>query len=181
MMRFEFISAPIKGLVLVKPEIRRDARGLASELYKHSELAKAGIKTTFVQENRSVSDKGVLRGLHYQRAPHAQAKLVRCARGRVFDVAVDLRRASGTFGRHFSVELSPENGLQLYIPAGFAHGFYSLAEGSEVLYRCSKEYAPEHDRGVRWNDPELAVDWPCARPKLSARDAGLPFLREAVF
>ena len=178
-MRFIFRKTRIPGLVVVKPEVRRDARGCASENYKYSEFSKAGIREVFVQENRSVSSKGVLRGLHFQRAPHAQAKLVRCGAGRVYDVAVDLRPGSRTFGRSYGLELTPENGLQLFIPAGFAHGFLALESGSEVLYKCSREYAPDFDAGVRWDDPDLAVKWPAKRPLLSEKDKGLPLLRDA--
>ena len=177
-MRFIFKKTPITGLVVVKPEVGSDERGTFSENYKASEFRKAGIKDVFVQENRSVSRKGVLRGLHYQRAPHAQAKLVRCGRGRIFEVAVDLRRGSRTFGRHYTLELSEANGLMLYIPAGFAHGFYALTDRAEVMYKCSKEYAPSHDAGVRWNDPALNINWPVKKPKLSPKDSTLPFLSE---
>ncbi len=177
-MKFEFIKTPIKGLLVVRPETGRDARGTFSENYKATEFRKAGIKTLFVQENRSVSRRNVLRGLHYQRAPHAQAKLVRCGRGRIFEVAADLRPNSPTFGRAYAIELSEANGLMLYIPEGFAHGFYALTDKAEVMYKCSREYAPSHDAGIRWNDPDLAVNWPCKRPNLSPKDKTLPFLKE---
>ena len=175
-MFFKFKKLKLRGLILVKPETGSDGRGIFSEIYKSSVFKRAGIKDIFVQENRSVSKKGVLRGLHYQREPFAQAKLVRCGRGRVFDVAVDLRRSSKTFGKWSGVELSAENGLALYIPAGFAHGFLALADGSEVIYKCSKEYAPAFDAGVRWNDPAVSVKWPAKKPRLSQKDKNLPFL-----
>ncbi len=162
---------------MVKPEVGSDARGTFSENYKMSEFKKAGIKDVFVQENRSVSRKGVLRGLHFQLAPHAQAKLVRCGRGRIYDVAVDLRPRSRTYAKSFGLELSEANGLMFYIPAGFAHGFYALTDKAEVMYKCSKEYAPAYDSGVRWNDPKLAINWPLAgKPKISEKDGKLPFL-----
>ena len=178
-MLFKFQKLKIQGLVLVKSETGSDKRGTFSEIYKSSVFKRAGIKDIFVQENRSVSKKGVLRGLHFQRRPFAQAKLVRCAVGRVFDVAVDLRRGSKTFGKWYGVELSGENCLALYIPAGFAHGFLALADGSEVIYKCSKEYAPAFDAGVRWNDPAVSVKWPVKKPRLSQKDKNLPLLKDA--
>jgi dTDP-4-dehydrorhamnose 3,5-epimerase len=177
-MKFTFKRTPIAGLIVVKPGVGSDERGTFSENYKVSEFRKAGIRTVFVQENRSVSRKNVLRGLHFQRPPHAQAKLVRCGQGRIFEVAVDLRPRSKTFGRSFAIKLSPADGLMLYIPEGFAHGFYALKDHSEVIYKCSREYAPSHDGGVRWNDPDLKVKWPCRRPKLSAKDGALPSFKE---
>ncbi len=177
-MRFIFRKTHIPGLVVVEPETGRDERGTFSEQYKFSEFRKAGIKDVFIQENRSVSKKGVLRGLHFQRPPHAQAKLVRCGHGRVWDVGVDLRKGSRTYGKWYGLELSRANNLMLYIPAGFAHGFCALSGDAEVIYFCSKEYAPSHDAGVRWNDPALGVKWPLKRPKISPKDAGLPALSE---
>ncbi|MBI5743023.1 MAG: dTDP-4-dehydrorhamnose 3,5-epimerase [Elusimicrobia bacterium] len=177
-MKFTFKKTPIAGLIVVKPEVSSDERGTFSENYKASEFRKAGITAVFVQENRSVSRKNVLRGLHFQRPPHAQAKLVRCGSGRVFEVAVDLRPHSKTFGKNFTIELSGVNGLMLYLPEGFAHGFYALTDKAEVMYKCSREYAPSHDGGVLWNDPDLKVKWPCRRPKLSAKDCALPSLKE---
>ncbi|PJA11870.1 MAG: dTDP-4-dehydrorhamnose 3,5-epimerase, partial [Elusimicrobia bacterium CG_4_10_14_0_2_um_filter_56_8] len=151
-MKFTFTKTELAGLIVVSPQVGSDERGTFSENYKMSEFKKAGIKDIFVQENRSVSRKGVLRGLHYQLAPHAQAKLVRCGRGRIYDMAADLRPRSKTYGKSFGLELSEANGLMLYIPAGFVHGFYALTDKAEVMYKCSKEYAPSHDSGVRWND-----------------------------
>jgi dTDP-4-dehydrorhamnose 3,5-epimerase len=175
-MKFIFRKTRLPGLLVVKPEVRADARGSASENYKYSEFRKAGITHYFVQENKSVSRRGVLRGLHFQRAPKAQAKLIRCARGRIYDVAVDLRPRSKTYGRSFGLELSEANGLMLYIPVGFAHGFCALTDGAEVLYRCSDEYSPPHEGGLRWNDPALKIKWPVKRPVVSERDANLPLL-----
>lgn len=177
-MKFIFKKTRIPGLVIVKPEVGSDERGTYSENYKASEFRKAGIKEVFVQENRSISRKGVLRGLSYQLPPHAQAKLVRCGRGRVFEAVADLRPGSKTFGKSFGLELSDANGLMLYMPAGFAHGFLALTEGAEVMYKCSKEYAPGHTAGLRWNDPILAIKWPVKRPKVSPKDANLPFLEK---
>lgn len=180
-MEFIFRKTLIPGLIVVKPEVVRDGRGTGSESYKASEFRKAGIKELFVQENRSVSRKGVLRGLNYQRAPHDQARLVRCGRGRIFEAVVDLRPGSGTYGKSFGLELSDANGLMLYMPAGFAHGFYALTDGAEVLYKCSKEYAPGHSTGLRWNDPALGIKWPLkGKPNLSVKDTGLPFLGKVI-
>jgi len=180
-MKFVFIKTKIAGLTLVKPETGRDERGTFSEIYKLSVFKKAGLRDIFVQENRSVSARGVLRGLHYQRGSFAQAKLVSCRRGKIFDVAADLRPGSRTFGRSFGVELSGENGLMLYVPPGCAHGFYALTDGAEVSYKCSKEYAPAHDAGVRWDDPGLAVKWPGKKPLLSPKDLALPLLKDIKF
>jgi len=175
-MKFVFTKTKIPGLVIVEPEVGSDERGSYSESYKASEFLKAGIKDVFVQENRSISRRGVLRGLHYQRAPRAQAKLVRCMRGRVFDAVVDLRPRSKTYGKSFAIELSGENGLMLYIPAGFAHGFCAITDGVEVLYKCSGEYAPGHEGGVIWNDPKLKIKWPVKNPIISEKDLVWPQL-----
>ncbi len=166
---------------MVKPAVYADPRGTFSENYKMSDFRAAGIRDIFVQENRSVSRKGVLRGMHCQLRRYVQAKLVRCLRGRIFDSVADLRPGSATFGRAFSIELSEANGLMLYVPAGFAHGFYALTDGAEVLYKCSKEYAPGHEAGLRWNDPVLKIKWPVKKPVLSPRDAALPFLKDTPF
>ena len=164
--------------MLVKPEQYSDGRGTSSENYKASTFRGAGIKDVFVQENRSVSRSGVLRGLHYQRRPYWQAKLVRCGRGRVFNAAVDLRPGSKTFGKSFSGILSARDGIMLYIPEGFAHGFLALTDGAEVLYKCSREFKPSHYTGLRWNDPALRIKWPLERPIVSVKDSGLPLLKD---
>jgi dTDP-4-dehydrorhamnose 3,5-epimerase len=176
---FEFEQLEISGLVLIKPKVFKDNRGFFLETYKESDFQKAGIKERFLQENHSRSLQGVLRGLHYQIAPQAQAKLVRCLRGRVLDVAVDIRKGSPTFGRWVMVELSDENHYMLYIPEGFAHGFYVLTEEADILYKVSCEYSPEHERGIAWDDPEIGISWPDDSPILSERDRQLPPLREA--
>jgi dTDP-4-dehydrorhamnose 3,5-epimerase len=154
----------VKRLV---PDIFRDERGAFSETYSLRALEAAGIGTNFVQDNHSVSrSKGVVRGLHFQKPPHAQAKLVRVAHGAIFDVAVDIRKGSPTYGRHVSAILSADNWAQLWIPVGFAHGFCTLEPNTEVIYKTSAYYAPECDSGVRWDDPTLAIAWP-----VSASDA----------
>ena len=175
-MPFEFEKLELAGAVLIKPRVFPDARGFFVEGYKKSDFAAAGIAAEFVQDNHSKSDKGVLRGLHYQKAPHAQAKLVRCGRGRIYDVAVDLRPRSKTYGKSFGIELSEANGLMLYIPEGFAHGFCAITDGVEVLYKCSGEYAPGHEGGVIWNDPKLKIKWPVKNPIISEKDLVWPQL-----
>jgi dTDP-4-dehydrorhamnose 3,5-epimerase len=173
----KFTKMPIAGLYIIQPTPIEDSRGIFSENYKLSEFMKAGIKDAFVQENFSISGKGVLRGLHYQKNPYAQAKLVQCTHGAVLDVVVDIRPKSSTYGEHIEIELSEENGLMLYVPIGFAHGFYSLKDNSKLVYRCSKEYSPKHDSGIRWNDPTIGIKWPSKDPILSSKDKNLPFLK----
>ncbi len=180
-MPFEFIKTRIPDVIIIKPKVFGDDRGFFMETYKESDFRKAGIDTDFVQDNHSRSIKGVLRGLHYQLEPMAQGKLVRCIKGRIFDVAVDLRKKSPSFGKWVGVELSEENKLMLWIPKGFAHGFLTLSEEAEVIYKVSgAEYSPEHDRSIRWNDPEIGINWPLEEePVLSEKDRNAPFLKEA--
>ncbi len=149
------------------------------ETYKHSDFARAGIPSTFVQDNHSSSSRGIVRGLHYQLPPHAQGKLVRVPFGSVWDVAVDLRRGSPTFGKWVGLELSQENRMMLFIPPGFAHGFLALSEHAELFYKCTSEYDRASEAGVRWNDPDLGIGWPTEVAGVSEKDGGLPFLREA--
>ena len=170
----EFEKTPIDGLVLVQRKIFKDDRGFFTERIKRSDLGKAGLPTTFVQENHSRSFAGVLRGLHYQYHP-AQGKLVGVTRGKIWDVAIDIRADSPTFGQSYGVELSDENGLLLWIPAGFAHGFCVTGEEpADVIYQTTAEYEPATEGGIIWNDPDLAIDWPIERPQLSQRDLELP-------
>ena len=163
---------------LVKPKRFNDDRGWFSEIYNQQVFAKLGINAGFVQDNHSFSQAtGTIRGLHFQRPPHAQDKLVRCIRGRIYDVAVELRRGSPTYGKYVGAELSAENGLQLYIPMGFAHGFATLEPDCEITYKVSDFYAPETEGGLRWDDPVIAIDWHLPvgiAPLLSAKDAVLP-------
>ncbi|WP_151720673.1 dTDP-4-dehydrorhamnose 3,5-epimerase [Gemmobacter serpentinus] len=170
----------ISGLFLITPRRFGDDRGFFAETWSRRILADAGITTDFVQDNHSLSVKpGTVRGLHFQSPPHAQAKLVRCGRGRLFDVAVDLRRGSPTYGKWAGVELSAENGLQLYIPAGFGHGFVTREPDTEIVYKCSDYYAPECDGGLRWNDPDIAVDWGISEASgISDKDAKAPLLAD---
>ena len=163
---------------IVKTRRFNDDRGWFSEVYNQQAFVKLGINAGFVQDNHSFSlSLGTIRGLHFQRPPHAQDKLVRCIRGRIYDVAVDLRRGSPTYGKYVGAELSAENGLQLYIPMGFAHGFATLEPDCEITYKVSGFYAPETEGGLRWDDPVIAIDWRLPvgiAPSLSAKDAVLP-------
>ncbi len=169
----------IEGVVILEPRIFVDDRGFFFESYNRKTLAALGIDVSFVQDNHSQSRRGTLRGIHYQ-VKNSQAKLVRVTRGEVFDVAVDLRRSSPTFGRWLGLTLSASNKLQIFIPAGFGHGFLALSDTAEVLYKASDFYAPEHERCIRWDDPDLAIDWPReAEMIISAKDAAGSFLRGA--
>ena len=170
-MKFE--RTPLDGAVLLIPRRFGDDRGWFSEVWNKQTLAELGITTTFVQDNHSLSvPAGTLRGLHYQSPPHAQAKLVRCTAGAVWDVAVDVRAGSPTYGKWFGTELSVENGLQLLILEGFLHGFVTLTNNAEVQYKCSDYYAPECDGAVLWNSPAIAIEWPLQdAPVLSEKDA----------
>lgn len=170
-MPFEFKPQEIKDVILVEPKVFGDARGFFMETYKKSDFFANGIDVEFNQDNHSKSTKGVLRGLHFQKAPHAQAKLVRCSKGRIYDVAVDIRKGSSTFGKYVKVELSEENKRMLFIPAGFAHGFVALSDEVELLYKTSGEYCPEADCGIIWNDSDINVDWNIDfEPILSEKD-----------
>jgi dTDP-4-dehydrorhamnose 3,5-epimerase len=169
----------IPGPLLIEPKVFGDDRGFFLEIYKHSEFINAGVPENFVQDNFSRSAKGVLRGLHYQKDPRAQGKLVRCMKGSIFDVAVDIRKGSPTYARWAGLELSESNNLMLYVPGGFAHGFLTLSETAEVLYKCTAEYSPVDDRGIIWNDPDINIAWGEKAPLLSAKDGLLPMLRRA--
>ena len=164
----------LDGVLLITPRRFGDARGFFAETWNARAFAEAGIDTTFVQDNHSVSAAaGTVRGLHYQAPPHAQAKLVRCGRGRLFDVAVDIRAGSATFGQWAGYELSADDGRQLFIPAGFAHGFMTLEPDTEIVYKCSDFYAPETEGALLWNDPDIGIDWPLSgiEPAISEKDA----------
>lgn len=177
-MQIEQTSLP--GVVILTPARFGDARGFFSETWNRRRLAEAGIDIDFVQDNHSVSAKaGTLRGLHFQSPPHAQAKLVRCGRGALYDVAVDIRRGSATYGQWVGVELSAENGRQLLIPAGFLHGFVTRADDTEIVYKCSDYYAPDCDGAVAWNS--VGIDWGLTGdPVLSGKDAAAPALADFV-
>lgn len=179
-----FSETPLPGLLVVTPVRHGDDRGFFSEVWKASAWRERGVEPAWCQDNHSLSRAaGVLRGLHYQAPPMAQAKLVRCTAGRIWDVAVDMRRGSPTCGRWFGLELSAGNWRQLYVPRGFLHGFLTLAPDTEVQYKVDNPYAPDCDGAVRWDDPELAIDWPLAglgpeAPTLSAKDAAAPLMAD---
>ena len=168
----------IDGLLVIAPKKFEDERGYFSETYSKKTLDSGGFSREFVQDNQSLSvDKGVIRGLHFQAPPFAQDKLVRVLRGAILDVAVDIRKASPTFGKYFAIELSEANFKQLLVPAGFAHGFCTLEANTEVAYKVTDYYSPDHDMGIRWDDPDIAIDWPIdSAPILSGKDSKLPML-----
>ncbi|MDI6890018.1 MAG: dTDP-4-dehydrorhamnose 3,5-epimerase [Thermodesulfovibrionales bacterium] len=178
-MPFKFSRLEIPDVILIEPLFFEDVRGFFMEIYKYSDFARAGIKEYFLQDNYSKSAKNVLRGLHYQKDPGAQGKLVRCIKGRIFDVAVDIRKGSPTYGHWVGVEMSGDNNLMLYIPSAFAHGFVVLSDFAEVMYKCTEEYFPEDERGVIWNDPDIGINWPVEKPILSEKDSKHPMLKDA--
>jgi dTDP-4-dehydrorhamnose 3,5-epimerase len=172
-----FEPTAIPDVIVITPKVFEDPRGFLMETYKRSEFDAAGLSIPLVQENHSRSTEGTLRGLHYQRWPKAQAKLVRVVLGEIFDVAVDIRPGSPTFGRWVGVRLSAANRKSIYIPPGFAHGFCVTSPEAEVLYKTTEEYAPDHEEGIAWNDPALNIAWPVTAPTLSLRDQRWPSLR----
>lgn len=174
------IPTAIPGLMVLEPTVHGDSRGWFQETYRSDVFAKAGITDTFVQDNHSRSRKGVLRGLHFQVGDHPQAKLVRCARGAIWDVAVDLRRGSPSYGRWEAVVLDDERCLQMYVPVGFAHGFIVLSDVADVVYRCSDYYDPAGDTGIRYDDPVIGVAWPEGPHTVSERDAQAPLLADVA-
>lgn len=181
-MPFEFEKQKIEDVILVKPTVFGDNRGFFMETYKKSDFVKNGIDIDFIQDNHSKSSHRVLRGLHYQAKPYGQAKLVRCVKGKIYDVAVDLRKNSKTFGQYVKVELSEENKQMLFIPKGFAHGFVVLSGEAEILYKVNKEYAPNSDRGVLWSDNDLNIDWGIDfEPILSEKDKIQPKFKDLDF
>lgn len=173
-------STRLTGLILIEPKRFGDHRGFFAETYSRQTYAAFGVDVEFVQDNHSLSAAvGTVRGLHFQSPPHAQAKLVRCGRGAIFDVAVDIRRGSPTYGRWAGFALTAENGAQLYIPAGFAHGFATLEPDSEIVYKCSDYYVPEAEGALRWDDPTIGIDWPIIGDAiLSDKDAKAPLLAD---
>lgn len=178
-MPFEFQRMEIEDVILVKPKVFGDNRGFFLESYKKSDFFNNGICVEFNQDNHSKSTSKVLRGLHYQAKPYSQAKLVRCARGRIYDVAVDIRPNSKTYGKYVKVELSEENKQMLFIPEGFAHGFVVLSDEAELLYKASGEYNPLADRGLLWSDKDINIDWEIDfEPILSEKDKIQPKLSE---
>ncbi len=178
-MPFTFEPLEIPGIVLVRPAVFGDARGFFEEKYQEGAFRRGGIDAHFVQDNHSFSRRGVVRGLHWQRPPRSQGKLVYVITGAIWDVAVDIRAGSPTYGKWVAEELSGENHAMLWIPPGFAHGFTVLSESSHFLYKCTDVYAPETEAGMRWDDPDLAIPWPVGTaPCTSPRDGALPFFRD---
>ena len=178
-MPFTFTRLQIPDVILVEPKLFTDNRGFFFESFKESVFHENGINTKFVQDNYSHSIHGVLRGLHYQKPPKAQAKLVTALSGEIFDVAVDIRKGSPTYGKWVGETLSGNNHKLLYIPEGFAHGFCVLSEDADICYKVNQEYSPEDERGIIWNDTELNITWPIDKPILQEKDSTLPVLKNA--
>lgn len=178
-MPFRFRPMEIPEVILIEAQAFEDQRGFFLETYKASEFARNGIPDHFVQDNYSRSVRGVLRGLHYQKHPKAQGKLVAAITGEIFDVAVDIRKGSPTYGKWVGATLSARNHQMLYVPVGFAHGFCVLSDEADVVYKVTAEYAPELDHGIHWSDPDIRVQWPVKEPTVSTKDATLPFLRDS--
>jgi dTDP-4-dehydrorhamnose 3,5-epimerase len=178
----KFLDTPIAGVKVIEPQVFGDARGFFMETWQREKFAAAGIDVAWHQDNHSRSARGVLRGLHYQ-SPNPQGKLARVVAGAVFDVVADIRRSSPTFGRWFGVELSAHNHRMLWAPPGVAHGFLVISETADFLYKCSGLWSPADEKAIRWDDPQLAIEWPLApgeQPTQSGKDAAAPFLAEAV-
>ena len=176
----KFTKTSIEGLVIIDPTVFGDNRGYFLESYNEKKFKEVICKVSFVKDNESKSSKGVLRGLHFQKPPFAQAKLVRCIEGKVLDVVVDIRKNSKTYGQYFTTELSGENKKQVFIPRGFAHGFLVLSDSAIFAYKVDNTFAPEHDAGIRWNDPIVNIPWGLSESEVlvSKKDAQLPFFNE---
>ena len=177
----EYIKTEIDGVYIIEPKVFNDARGYFMEAWKQAEFNEHIGKVDFIQDNESKSSFGVLRGLHYQKGDLSQSKLVRVIKGKVLDVAVDIRKSSPTFGRHVMVELSEENKRQFFIPRGFAHGFLVLSEEAIFTYKVDNPYAPQAEAGIRWNDPDLAIEWPIdfSKVQTSEKDLKQPLFKDA--
>jgi dTDP-4-dehydrorhamnose 3,5-epimerase len=179
-MNFEFKKLAIPEVILITPEVFTDERGFFMETYKKSIFEKAGIKENFIQDNHSKSKQNVLRGLHYQMLPMDQSKLVSCIKGKVFDAAVDIRKGSPYFGKWVGEYLNENDKKAIFIPSGFAHGYLVLSKEAEIVYKVSKEYSKNHERGIFWKDPEVGINWPISVPPiLSEKDKKLPLLKDA--
>lgn len=174
----EIIKTELEGLVIVKPRVFEDSRGHFFESFRSDEFIEAGFKLPFVQDNQSLSNKGIIRGMHFQKPPHAQDKLVRVIKGSVLDVVVDIRRSSPTYGKTFSAVLSEKNFTMLLIPKGFAHGFETLEDETIFTYKCTDYYHPESEGGIRWNSPGLNIPWSASEPVLSEKDKLQPLFSE---
>lgn len=177
-MGLNFIETPIADLYVIEPAVFSDDRGFFMESFKQSEFSRMGIDVQFLQDNHSHSSKGILRGLHYQLSPHAQGKLVRVVQGKAWDVAVDLRKDSDTYGKWYGVELSEYNKRMFWLPEGFAHGFCALSETVDFLYKATHEYHKASERAISWDDPDLGIEWPIGDPILSEKDKNNPVLKE---
>jgi len=173
----QITKTELDGILIIEPKVHADARGSFYESYVKRKYIEHGIVDEFIQDNHSISNKGVLRGLHFQENPE-QTKLVRVTRGEVFDVAVDIRKESPTFGQWIGVTLTEENHRQLFIPGDFAHGFCVLSDTAELLYKCSSYYAPSGERAILWNDPDIGIDWPIKNPLLSEKDKSAPSFKD---
>jgi len=176
----KIIETPLKGLYIIEPKVFKDERGYFYESYNQKMFQNAGITDIFVQDNQSLSQKNVIRGLHFQSPPYAQAKLVRVIRGAVLDVVVDIRKNSPTYGKHYAIELSEENFLMLYIPIGFAHGFATLEDNTIFAYKCSNFYNKESEDTILWNDPDLNINWNIQNPILSEKDKKGKLFRDFI-
>lgn len=176
-----FTSTPLEipEVLIIEPKVFGDERGFFMEVYNKKDFEEIGLSQEFVQDNHSKSTKDVLRGLHYQKDPMAQGKLVRCVRGAILDVAVDIRKGSPTYGKWVSAEITAENKKLIWVPRGFAHGFITLEDDTEVIYKVDNLYSPENDRGIAWNDPDVGVEWPTDNPILSDKDSKQPLLKDA--
>lgn len=173
----EVIKTPLEGLLVIEPKVFKDHRGYFYESYNAEAFKQAGIDAVFVQDNQSLSQKGILRGLHFQAPPHAQGKLVRVIKGAVLDVVVDIRKNSPTYGQHFSIELTEDNFKMFWIPAGFAHGFVTLENDTIFSYKCTDVYNKAAEGGLLWNDPEMGINWGIEQPVLSEKDTINPSLK----
>ena len=178
-MPFNFKNSEMHGLYQIEPRVFDDERGFFMETYRRPDFEEAGVHFTPVQENHSKSKKGVLRGLHYQSDPFAQAKLVWVVRGAVFDVSVDMRKGSSTYSKWFGTELTDDNRRMLFVPRGFAHGFASLEDATEVVYLVDNDYSRASEKGILWNDPQVGIKWPVESPLVSEKDAKWPTLKDA--
>jgi len=181
MGKFKKIETPLEGVYILEPTVFEDHRGFFMESYNKRDFEEIGLYFDFVQDNHSLSvQAGVLRGLHFQLEPKAQTKVVRVLKGVIYDVVVDLRKGSPTFGKWIGVILSEYNKRQIVVPKGFAHGVLTLVPNTEILYKVDEYYSPEHDRAIRWNDPDLNIDWPIKEPILSEKDKNAPFLKDII-
>lgn len=178
-MAFSFKTLSIPELILIETKVFPDNRGFFFETFKQSDFKSANMPSQFVQDNFSLSKKNVIRGLHYQKHPQAQGKLVTVLKGGIWDLAVDIRKESRSFLKWAAVELNDTNHALLYIPPGFAHGFLALTDDVRLLYKCTNEYAPDLDAGIRWDDPDIAIDWPVSHPIVSKKDNMLPYVHSA--